>query len=86
MKEKFEIQIENLEKIIVGDRLKRHIKDWSDIAGETIEIKIYENDIYAFGSELACLRLYYKFRNCEVDKIKVAFNKSIGSWFFSKFK
>ena len=78
--------MKNLQELSNADRLKRHIKDWSDIAGETIEIKIYENDIYAFGSELACLRLYYKFRNCEVDKIKVAFSKSIGSWFFSLFK
>lgn len=76
----------NLQELSNAERLNRHKKEWSILAGEPVEIKIYENDIYAFGSELACLRLYYKFRNCEVDKIKVAFNKSIGSWFFSKFK
>ena len=78
--------MKNLQELSNDERLNRHKKEWSILAGEPVEIKIYENDIYAFGSELACLRLYYKFRNCEVDKIKVAFNKSIGSWFFSKFK
>ena len=75
-----------LEKISVGDRLKRHIKKWSDIAGETVEVKIYENDIYAFGSELACLKLYYAFRHCEVDKIKVEFSKTYNCWFFAMYK
>lgn len=78
--------MKNLQELSNDERLNRHKKEWSILAGEPVEINIYENDIYAFGSELACLRLYYKFRNCEVDKIKVAFNKSIGSWFFSKFK
>ena len=78
--------MKNLQELSNAERLNRHKKEWSTLAGEPVEIKIYENDIYAFGSELACLKLYYKFRNCEVDKIKVAFNKSIGSWFFSKFK
>lgn len=78
--------MKNLQELSNDERLNRHKKEWSTLAGEPVEIKIYENDIYAFGSELACLRLYYKFRNCEVDKIKVAFSKTIGSWFFSIFK
>ena len=78
--------MKNLQELSNDERLNRHKKEWSILAGEPVEIKIYENDIYAFGSELACLRLYYKFRNCEVDKIKVAFSKSIGCWFFSLFK
>ena len=78
--------MKDFQELSNAERLNRHIKEWSILAGEPVEIRIYENDIYAFGSELACLRLYYKFRNCEVDKIRVAFNKSIGSWFFSKFK
>jgi hypothetical protein len=82
------LSLENLtlEKISTLERLERHKKDWSNLAGETVEIKIYENDIYAFASELGCLRLYYKFRHCEVDKIRVAFSKPAGSWFFSLFK
>ena len=78
--------MKNLQELSNADRLKRHIKDWSDIAGETIEIKIYENDIYAYGSELACLRLYYKFRHCEVDKIKVAFSKTLNCFYFAMYK
>lgn len=78
--------MKNLQELSTLERLERHKKEWSILAGEPVEIKIYENDIYAFGSELACLKLYYKFRNCEVDKIKVIFNKQLGSWFFSKFK
>lgn len=82
------LSLENLslEKISTPGRLERHKKDWSNLAGESVEIKIYENDIYAFGTELACLRLYYKFRHCDVDKIRVAFSKPSGSWFFSLFK
>ena len=76
----------NLQELSTPERLEKHKKEWSILAGESVEIRIYENDIYAFGSELACLKLYYKFRNCEVDKIKVDFSKQLGSWFFSKFK
>jgi len=78
--------MKNLQELSTPERLEKHKKEWSILAGEIVEIKIYENDIYAFGSELACLKLYYKFRNCEVDKIKVDFSKQLGSWFFSKFK
>ena len=78
--------MKNLQELSTPERLEKHKKEWSILAGEIVEIKIYENDIYAFGSELACLKLYHKFRNCEVDKIKVDFSKQLGSWFFSKFK
>jgi hypothetical protein len=79
-------KLSTLEELSTLERLDRHTKHWSMLAGETVEIKIYDNDIYAFGSEFACLRLYYKFRHCEVDKIRVDFSKPSGSWFFSLIK
>ena len=78
--------MKNLQELSNDERLNRHKKEWSILAGEPVEIKIYENDIYAFGSELACLRLYYTFRHCEVDKIKVEFSKTYNCWFFAMYK
>ncbi len=49
-------------KTVTKDQMSRVIKGWSDIAGEKVTIEATEINapIYAFGSELACLRLFYK--------------------------
>ena len=42
-----------LQDYMQGDKLQRIINDWSKVAGETITVEVMEEDIYAFGSELA---------------------------------
>jgi hypothetical protein len=41
-------------------QLKRTVRDWSEIAGELVEVRELGGAIYAYGSELATLRLFRK--------------------------
>jgi hypothetical protein len=61
------------------ERLARVAKEWSQLAGDTLTIETIGGAIYAFGSELACLRLHYKMRVGEVK-----FSDNLQSWFYSK--
>lgn len=70
-----------LQQYMKGDRLQRITDQWSKVAGETISIEVMEEDIYAFGSELACLRLEHHFKQgeCETD---AAFSVNLKTWYF----
>ena len=48
---------------------------------EPIELKEFGGAIYAFGSELACLRLDKAYRNCG-DRADSGFSKNFKSWYF----
>lgn len=53
---------------------------WSRYAGEKIFVdasSLYE-PIYAFGSELACLRLFYRFKCGRVE-----YSQNLDGWFYS---
>ena len=58
------------------ERLRR---DWDAIAGEPLryETSNISEPIYAFGSELACLRLEHAMRNG-----KAAFSANLKTWFY----
>jgi hypothetical protein len=60
------------------DRLSR---DWQSIAGEQVEVHRNAGAFYAFGSELACLRLLAKYRDCK--DARYGFSKSFNSFYFS---
>lgn len=70
-----------LQNYMQGDRLQPIINDWSKVAGETVEMEVMEEDIYVFGSELACLRLKYHFKKgeCETD---TAYSSNLKTWYF----
>lgn len=70
-----------LQDYMQGDKLQRIINDWSKVAGETITVEVMEEDIYAFGSELACLRLEHHFKKgvCETD---AAYSVNLHTWYF----
>lgn len=70
-----------LQNYMQGDRLQRIINDWSKVAGETVTVEVMEEDMYAFGSELACLRLehYFKKGVCETD---TAYSVNLKTWYF----
>jgi hypothetical protein len=56
-------------------------KDLEKIAKETLELKQLGGALYAFGSELACLRLFYKYRHCG-DRVASGFSENLKTWYF----
>lgn len=70
-----------LQNYMQGDRLQRIINDWSKVAGETVTVEVMEEDMYAFGSEIACLRLEHHFKRgkCETD---TAYSVNLKTWYF----
>lgn len=57
--------------------------DWIRIAGEPITIVQLSEEIYATGSEIACLRLAYRFAK---NHIRVYKAKNGQGWYFVKYK
>jgi hypothetical protein len=56
--------------------------EWSEIAGEPISAIILKDEIYANGSEIACLRLAYHFRGY---RNKIYPRQSSSTWCFVRF-
>ena len=57
-------------------------KDWNGIAQEVLEYQYgdtVQDPIYAFGSELAVLRLFHKFAG---GSAKAAYSKNLNKWYF----
>lgn len=73
--------MKTLQDYMTGERLQRIADQWEKTAGESISIEVMEEDIYAFGSELACLRLEHHFKKgiCETD---VAYSTNLQIWYF----
>lgn len=73
--------MKTLQDYMTGERLQRIADQWEKTAGESISIEVMEEDIYAFGSELACLRLEHHFKKgiCETD---VAYSTNLQTWYF----
>lgn len=46
--------------MITPAQLARTARDWSNIAGEPVTVEQISGALYAFGSELATLRLFRK--------------------------
>lgn len=59
----------------------RLILDWKKIAGESIQVEKINGAFYAYGSEIACLRLANKFRHCG-ERAHADFSKNLNTWFF----
>ena len=66
--------------MITTQQEKRVKKDWEVIAKETLDIKIIDDTIYAFCSEIASLRLLKAFRN--TDKADCGFSVNTGNFYF----
>lgn len=73
--------MKTLQDYMTGEQLQRIADQWEKTAGENISIEVMEEDIYAFGSELACLRLEHCFKKgiCETD---VAYSTNLQTWYF----
>ena len=58
--QKGERKMKTLQDFMTGERLQRIVSQLSNVTQESISIEVME-DTYAFGSELACLRLEHHF-------------------------
>jgi hypothetical protein len=61
--------------------LNRAQIDLEKIAKETLELKELGGAIYAFGSELAVLRLFHQYRHSG-DRAAAGFSENMKSWYF----
>lgn len=75
------VEMTYLQEYMQGYGLQRIVNDWSKVAGEAVSVEVMEEDIYAFGSELACLRLEHHFKKgvCETD---AAYSANLHTWYF----
>lgn len=64
---------------ITPKKLERVANDWSKIAGEEVAVEYIGGEFYAFGSELACLRLEHKMR---CGRANYSINRK--TWYWSK--
>jgi hypothetical protein len=63
-------------------QLNRVRHEWSKIAGENIDIEyMSETTLYAYGSELACLRLGNAYKQTEAARVQYSINME--TWVFS---
>lgn len=70
-----------LDREIAESRLvHRAQREWSKLAGEPVEVELISGGLYALGSELAVLRLFYKFRHSK--GVDAKFSKNLNSWAF----
>lgn len=61
---------------------ERAAKEWSRLAGEPVHVEEIGGVLYAFGSELACLRLWYKMGHGKAAPSK-ALVKERGPWYWT---
>lgn len=64
-----------------ANKIEQTRKDWEKIAKETLVLEQVKGVLYAFGSELAALRLYYKFRHSKGARAE--YSSNLRSWYFS---
>ena len=56
---------------------QRAAEDWSKYAQEPVKVELIKGHTYAFGSELACLRLLRR-----MQKGRVEYSKNLQTWFW----
>ena len=63
-----------------GQQISRTKTEWERIAGESLEVEQVSGALYAFGSELATLRLLAKYRS--IDAANVGYSASLDTHYF----
>jgi len=63
-------------------KISRVEKDWIAIAKESVTVEQIGGAIYAFGSELATLRLFHKYRYTDESRIHANYSENLKTWFF----
>jgi hypothetical protein len=66
--------------VITEEQRGRLANDWCQMAGEPVKIQCTTRDqpIFAYGSELACLRLYYRMNS----RGRVAYSANMDTWYY----
>lgn len=62
--------------------ISRVEKDWIKIAKEIVKVEQIGGAMYAFGSELAVLRLFHKYRHTDESRIHANYSENLKTWFF----
>jgi len=60
--------------------LKRLSYNWKGIAKEEVKVELIRSALYAYGSELAILRLFFQFRNA--TNTRAAYSQNLRTWYF----
>lgn len=60
--------------------IERAEREWSEIAKESLTVEQISGALYAYGSELACLRLYHKWQGGR--KVRAAYSENLKTWYF----
>ncbi len=61
-----------------------HAKELSKLAKETVTAKLFDNsDLYLFGSELACYKLAYIFKN---KQTRVEYSENLKTFYVAIYK
>lgn len=70
--------------VLGKNSLRRTATEWETYAKAPLIVKAIDNAIYAFGSELAILRLFHKFHGAPkaVAQPNIGDMSSAGEWFF----
>jgi hypothetical protein len=62
---------------------KRITRDLSEIAREPVEVEKISGTLYAFSSELACLRIFTKYNLIHSPRARVGYSVNLERHFFS---
>jgi hypothetical protein len=68
-----------METKVTCSQIERVANDWSNYAKEQIKVSASDiySPVYAFGSELACLRIFNKLKTGDVK-----FSDNLGTWYY----
>jgi len=69
----------------MNTKLKNHIVknakiEWSSIAGEELKVEMIKGELFAYGSELAVLRLFNHFNGQGTAE----YSLNLETWYYSK--
>ena len=64
------------------NQIKSIAKDWSLISKETVEVEYVKGTLYGYCTELAALRLAYKYRG-DITKSRAFYSENLKTWVFA---
>ena len=64
--------------------LRKFARAWSEYAKEPIRVEQVCGTLYGYGSELACLRIYYRYRHSGCTDHSVGYSENLNTWFIER--
>ena len=65
---------------ITASQLARLKQDCESIARESLKVESISRTFYAYGTELACLRLLHRYRDCR--GAAASYSENLNTWYF----